>query len=191
MNDHHPNHCNQPAYPPVGMDFGRRGNERQHRNRHFRESADPCLPTRRGLLALLASIGCMTAGMATPAWAQANPAWAAIKARARGQTVYFNAWGGSEAINRYIQWAASEVQQRHGVRLEHVKISDAADMVKRVRAEKAAGKTRGSVDLVWINGENFLTMKREGLLFGPFAESLPGYSLVDVEGKPTTRLDFS
>jgi putative thiamine transport system substrate-binding protein len=105
--------------------------------------------------------------------------------------VYFNAWGGSEAINRYIQWVAGEVQQRYGVRLEHVKISDAADMVKRVRAEKAAGKTRGSVDLVWINGENFLTMKREGLLFGPFAEGLPGYGLVDVQGKPTTRLDFS
>ena len=64
-------------------------------------------------------------------------------------------------------------------------------MVKGGRAEKAAGKPRGSVDLVWINGENFLTMKREGLLFGPFAESLPGYSLVDVQGKPTTRLDFS
>jgi putative thiamine transport system substrate-binding protein len=133
----------------------------------------------------------MAAGLSAPAWAQTTAAWAAIEARARGQTVYFNAWGGSEAINRYIQWVTGEVQQRHGVRLEHVKISDAADMVKRVRAEKAAGKTRGSVDLVWINGENFLTMKRESLLFGPFAEGLPGYSLVDVLGKPTTRLDFS
>jgi putative thiamine transport system substrate-binding protein len=154
----------------------------------FRESGDPCLPTRRGALALLAA---MAAGLAAPAWAQTGAAWSAIEARARGQTVYFNAWGGSEAINRYIQWVGAQVQQRHGVRLEHVKISDAADMVKRVRAEKAAGKTRGSVDLVWINGENFLTMKREGLLFGPFAESLPGYGLVDVQGKPTTRLDFS
>ena len=43
----------------------------------------------------------------------------------------------------------------------------------------------------WINGENFLTMKREGLLFGPFAESLPNFALVDVVGKPTTRIDFS
>jgi putative thiamine transport system substrate-binding protein len=35
-------------------------------------------------------------------------------------------------------------------------------------------------------------MKREGLLFGPFAESLPNSAgLVDVQGKPTTRLDFS
>jgi putative thiamine transport system substrate-binding protein len=65
--------------------------------------------------------------------------------------------------------------------------------VKRVRSEKAAGKlSGGTVDAVWINGENFLTMKREGLLFGPFAESLPGFQYVDtVIGKPTTRMDFS
>jgi putative thiamine transport system substrate-binding protein len=123
--------------------------------------------------------------------ALAESAWAAIENRAKGQTVYFNAWGGSETINAYIQWAAAEVQKRHGVAVQHVKITDAADMVKRVRNEKAAGKTNGSVDLVWINGENFLTMKREGLLFGPFAESLPSYAKVDTQGKPTTRLDFA
>ena len=191
MNHHHPDHRDHPTYPAVGLDCGLSEYESQNSNRPTRESGEPYQPARRSLLALLASIGCMTAGMVAPTWAQSSAAWAAIEARARGQTVYFNAWGGSEAINRYLQWVAGEVQQRHGVRLEHVMISDAADMVKRVRAEKAAGKTRGSVDLVWINGENFLIMKREGLLFGPFAEGLPGYSLVDVEGKPTTRLDFS
>ncbi|HPW83466.1 MAG TPA: ABC transporter substrate-binding protein, partial [Rhodoferax sp.] len=111
--------------------------------------------------------------MSFPPAALAEPAWTAIENRAKGQTVYFNAWGGAETINAYIQWAAAEVQKRYGVTVQHVKITDAADMVKRVRNEKAAGKTQGSVDLVWINGENFLTMKREGLLFGPFAESLP------------------
>ncbi len=76
--------------------------------------------------------------------------------------------------------------------LEHVKITDTAEAVKRVRKEKQAGRaTGGSVDMVWINGENFLTMKREGLLFGPFAEQLPSYRWVDTEGKPTTRTDFS
>jgi putative thiamine transport system substrate-binding protein len=173
---------------PISLDSRFRGNDSQESTRHPRAGSDPCLPTRRAALALLTA---MAVGLGAPAWAQTTAAWAAVEARARGQTVYFNAWGGSEAINRYIQWVAGEVQQRHGVRLEHVKISDAADMVKRVRAEKAAGKSRGSVDLVWINGENFLTMKREGLLFGPFAEGLPGYALVDVQGKPTTRLDFS
>ena len=141
--------------------------------------------SRRHLLALTGT------AIAFPAFAQSSPAWSSIEAKAKGQTVYFNAWGGSETINAYIQWAAGEAQKRFGVTVQHVKIADAPDMIKRVRNEKAAGKTNGSVDLVWINGENFLTMKREGLLFGPFAESLPSYAKVDVQGKPTTRLDFA
>ncbi len=118
--------------------------------------------------------------------------WARIQTAARGQTVYFNAWAGSERINAYLQWAAAQLAQRSGVKLEHVKVSETAEVVKRVRAEKAAGRhSDGSADLLWINGENFLTMKREGLLFGPWSEALPNYALVDTVGKPTTRVDFS
>ncbi|MDT8992477.1 ABC transporter substrate-binding protein [Curvibacter sp. APW13] len=145
-------------------------------------------PTRRHWLQLTT-----VSAVSLPFWpaAQAETAWAAIEKRARGQTVYFNAWAGSPAINAYIQWASAQAKERYGVQVEHVKISDAADTVRRVRNEKAAGKTRGSVDLVWINGENFLAMKREQLLFGPFAEQLPHFALVDTQGKPTTRLDFA
>jgi putative thiamine transport system substrate-binding protein len=114
-----------------------------------------------------------------------------LEKQARGQTVFFNAWAGSDTINAYIRWAGQQVQQRYGVRLEHVKISDASDVVKRVRGEQQMGKAEGTVDLVWINGENFLAMKREGLLYGPFTEQLPHYALVDVRGKPTTMLDFA
>jgi putative thiamine transport system substrate-binding protein len=118
--------------------------------------------------------------------------WGRIERAARGQTVYFNAWAGSEHINAYLQWAGSEVDTRFGVKLEHVKISDTAEVVQRVRAEQQAGRSGdGSVDTVWINGENFLAMKRESLLFGPFAADLPGYAAVDTTGKPTTRIDFS
>ena len=149
----------------------------QHIRSHY-------LSRRQTLAALISTV-------AVPAWAQSGSAWQAIESRARGQTVYFNAWAGSERINAYLQWAAGELQRNHGVTLEHVKITDTAEVVKRVRAEKAAGKADGSVDLVWINGENFLAMKREALLFGPFAESLPSFQYVDVAGKPTTRIDFS
>lgn len=118
--------------------------------------------------------------------------WMATVAKAKGQTVVFNAWGGSDRINAYLQWVAQELQMQWGVKLEHIKVTDTADVVKRVRNEKLAGRSQdGSVDLVWINGENFLAMKREALLFGPFAEGLPNFKLVDVEGKPTTRLDFA
>lgn len=151
------------------------------------------LYTRRHALGLL---GAASASLALPAFAQASSAaanWADIERAARGQTVYFNAWAGSERINAYLQWATAQLAAQYGVKLEHVKIADTADVVKRVRAEKAAGRkdTEGTVDLVWINGENFAQMKREGLLFGPFAERLPHFQYVDLAGKPTTRFDAS
>ncbi len=146
---------------------------------------------RRLLIATTAALALPAARAQTAPGARAG--WPAIEQAARGQTVYWNAWGGSEQINAYIQWVAQLVQARHGIRLQHVKVSDTADVVRRVRAEKAAGRGvgEGTVDLVWINGENFATMKREGLLFGPFAEQLPNFRWVDVEGKPTVRNDFS
>ena len=122
----------------------------------------------------------------------AQSSWADIEKKARGQTVVFNAWGGSERINAYLAWAGEQVQRDFGIKLEHVKLTDTVEAVKRVRNEKAAGRNAdGSVDLVWINGENFLAMKREAMLFGPWAESLPSFKFVDVEGKPTTRIDFA
>jgi len=117
--------------------------------------------------------------------------WAALEAQAKGQTVYFNAWAGSEPINTYIAWVAEQVKARYGVTLEHVKIADAAEVVRRVRDEVKAGKAEGSADLVWINGENFRAMKAEKLLFGPFADELPNFKYVDTEGKPTTLVDFA
>lgn len=133
-----------------------------------------------------------TALLASAPLAFAQSGWADIERKARGQTVVMNAWGGSERINAYLAWAGEEVQKQFGVKLEHVKVTDTADVVKRVRNEKAAGRNAdGSVDLVWINGENFLAMKREAMLFGPWAESLPSFKFVDVEGKPTTRIDFA
>ena len=139
---------------------------------------------RRRCLAAAALLATRVARAATPAWSETVE-------QARGQTVYFDAWAGSERINAYLEWAAGELARTRGVRLEHVKIADTAEAVQRLRAEKAAGRAAGSLDMVWINGENFYRAKREGLLFGPFAERLPSYAYVDTTGKPTTRIDFS
>jgi putative thiamine transport system substrate-binding protein len=117
--------------------------------------------------------------------------WTALVAEAKGQTVFFNAWAGSEAINAYIAWAGEQVKTRFGITLNHVKITDAAELVRRVRDEVKAGAAQGSADLVWINGENFRAMKADKLLFGPFATTLPNFKYVDVEGKPTTLVDFA
>lgn len=117
-------------------------------------------------------------------------AWQDIEAQARGQTVYFNAWGGDQSTNAYIEWVAKQVKARSGITLQHVKITDTAEAVQRIEAEKRAGRdSDGSVDLLWVNGENFQRLKKAGLLYGPWAEQLPNWQYVDTR-KPV-RQDFS
>jgi putative thiamine transport system substrate-binding protein len=133
----------------------------------------------------LASIG--------PAMATDAANWDQVLAEARGETVYFNAWGGSATINAYIQWAGDMVKARYGVTVVQVKLGDTAKAVASVLAEKTAGRNQhGSVDLIWINGENFAAMKRLNLLFSPgWATKLPNWDLVDQENQPTTTTDFT
>ena len=147
---------------------------------------------RRDATRLLASL-VLLPGLPLRAWAQSDPdAWQDVLDQARGQTVYFHAWGGDPKINAFITWLGEQAQARHGVALEQVKLAATADAVARVLAEKEAGQTSGgAVDLIWINGENFAAMKSRGLLFGPFAESLPNWPLVDTKGKPATVTDFT
>lgn len=129
-----------------------------------------------------------------PAFAQAqtDPSdWAAVLESAKGQTVYWNAWGGSTTTNDFIAWVGKRVEEDFGVTLEHVKLTDTADAVTRVISEKEAGKdTGGAIDLIWINGANFASMKEAGLLYGPFAEQLPNWAFVDTIGK-TVQTDFT
>ncbi|MEM6712391.1 MAG: ABC transporter substrate-binding protein [Pseudomonadota bacterium] len=115
---------------------------------------------------------------------------------ARGQQVFFHAWSGDPTINAYIDWAAEEIEARFGIDVEHVRVTDTADVVGIVLAETAAGRAAGgSVDLVWINGENFITLKDAGLLYAPdgegWANRLPSWDLVDVEGNPSLTTDFT
>jgi putative thiamine transport system substrate-binding protein len=118
--------------------------------------------------------------------------WDDTVTAARGKTVYWNAWAGDPRINDYIGWVGGQVRERYGIDLRHVKVTDTADVVSRVLAEKAAGKDRGgSVDLVWVNGENFAAMKENRLLYGPFVDRLPNAKLIDTQGKPTTTVDFT
>jgi putative thiamine transport system substrate-binding protein len=74
--------------------------------------------------------------------------WKHILEQASGQRLYFYAWGGSLAINDYIQWAAEQVSRQFGVSVTHVKTQDTADVVRQVRSEVAASKQDGSVDLM-------------------------------------------
>jgi putative thiamine transport system substrate-binding protein len=147
----------------------------------------------RAVAAFIAALT-LAAGLATAmtAAARAESGWPEVVAEAEGQEVFWNAWGGDERINAYIAWVGERVAADYGVTLRHVKLADTAEAVARVLAEKAAGKDEGgSIDLIWINGENFAAMKENGLLYGPITDRLPNFDLVDVAGKPTTLVDFT
>ncbi|MEZ5771014.1 MAG: ABC transporter substrate-binding protein [Defluviimonas denitrificans] len=130
----------------------------------------------------------VTLGAASPALAD----WQATLDAARGQTVYWNAWGGDERTNAFIAWVGEETGRLYGVNVEQVKLTDTAEAVTRVIAEKAAGNdTDGSVDLIWINGPNFLAMKEQGLLTGPFVADLPNARFVDLSPDAPAAVDFT
>lgn len=154
----------------------------------FRHSSRPV--SKRLVGALL--VACCLAAV-LPAHADVEKRqWDSVETQASGQTVYFNAWGGDVAINRYIRWAGERIYDEHGVRLVHVKVTDIAEAVSRIMAERGAGRDRnGSVDLLWINGENFAALKGAGLLWGPWTERLPNAQLLDWQGNPTTRVDVT
>ena len=129
-----------------------------------------------------------TLGAASPALAD----WQATLDAARGQTVFWNAWGGDERTNAFIAWVGEETGRLYGVNVEQVKLTDTAEAVTRVIAERAAGNdTDGSVDLIWINGPNFLAMKEQGLLTGPFVADLPNARFVDLSPDAPAAVDFT
>jgi putative thiamine transport system substrate-binding protein len=152
---------------------------------HFAQARSALL--RGAALWLLAFSSVVFAQAAAPA-----ASWDQVVAKARGQTVHWNAWAGDERTNAFIAWVGEQVKTRYGVTINHVRLKDTSEAVTRVIAEKAAGReTDGTVDLIWINGPNFLSLKTQKLLYGPFVEGLPNFKYVDTVNKRSNVIDFT
>ncbi|MDJ0783944.1 MAG: ABC transporter substrate-binding protein [Desulfosarcinaceae bacterium] len=148
----------------------------------------PRRPTRYPCLQILILLFLLIPLFTTPSLADN---WQKTLAAAKGQTVDWFMWGGSPAVNAYVNgYVADALAARYDVKLRQVPVKDIAEIVSKLLVEKQAGKNRdGKVDLMWINGENFRTCKRHGLLHGPFAHQLPNLKYVDTE-KPAVKNDF-
>lgn len=117
--------------------------------------------------------------------------WEETVNTARGQTVDWYMWGGFPAVNQYVNgYLATELKKEFDITLRQVPVKDIAEVISKLVVEKQAGKdSGGSVDLMWINGENFRTCKQQELLYGPFADKLPNQRFVDWSN-PTVKNDF-
>jgi putative spermidine/putrescine transport system substrate-binding protein len=116
--------------------------------------------------------------------------WESVVAAARGQTVNWYVWGGSESLNRFVdEFYGRPLQERYDITLNRVPLADTVDAVNQVLSEKEAGVDPGAVDIIWINGENFLSLKQADMLYADWSRRLPNAALVNWEN-PAIYLDF-
>ena len=140
-----------------------------------------------GALAILHAAGCRAPAMASAAELAALP-WDSVLARASGTTVTWRMWRGDPSINAFVDdWVAPRVKERFGVTLTAVE-GQGPEIVNQLVLEREADAP-GSADLVWINGETFGNLRREGLLDGPWAGALPNARYVD-STSPIVMRDF-
>ena len=92
---------------------------------------------------------------------------------AKGSTVTFYGWGGSEQTNNWVDhYLAQKVKKDYGITLKRVGMN-IDEILNNLQNSITANEKKGNIDIIWINGENFYTAYNNKLLFGPFTEKLP------------------
>ena len=140
--------------------------------------------------AMLLCVGC---GKKADQAAQADlsdASWDEIVEAAKGTTVTFYGWGGDENRNNWLNTTvADHVKEKYDITLEVVGMN-IDDILAKLSGEKQADSSKGSIDMIWINGENFYSAKDNGLLYGPFTDQLPNMEkYIDLDD-PETLNDF-
>jgi len=116
--------------------------------------------------------------------------WDSVLVAAKGQTVNWYIWGGSDSINAFVDnFYGKALKERYDITLKRVPLADTVDAVNQVLSEKQAGADPGAVDLIWINGENFFTLKQANLLYPDWAQKLPNSQYVNWDN-PAINRDF-
>lgn len=116
--------------------------------------------------------------------------WDAVLKTSKGTTVTFYGWGGNELTNKWVDdYLAKAVKDKYDITLKRVPMN-IDDILNKLLAEKQAGSKEGSIDIVWINGENFYNAKKADLLYGPFSDNLPNFKEKVDKSSPEVTHDF-
>ncbi|MEP5731079.1 MAG: ABC transporter substrate-binding protein [Sulfitobacter sp.] len=117
--------------------------------------------------------------------------WDQVVETAKGGEVNWFLWGGSDNINQYVtEYIGGRLKDDYDITLNRVGLSDTVEAVNIVLGEKESGVTdAGSVDMIWINGENFRTMKQGGLAYCGYTDVLPNNAFVNWDN-PAIANDF-
>ncbi|MCC3865891.1 ABC transporter substrate-binding protein [Terrisporobacter petrolearius] len=99
--------------------------------------------------------------------------WEEVLEKAKGSTVTFYGWGGDEELNAWLDNVfAPKMKEKYDIKMERVPM-DIDQVLSQLSGEIQAGEEDGSIDMIWINGENFKSAKENNMLYGPFLEKLP------------------
>ena len=137
--------------------------------------------------ALLVS-ACSAPAAESPAASPDRP-WDEVLAEAQGQTVDLWMYGGDDRGNAYVDDVLAPAAADLGVTLRRVPVADTKDAMRRLLAERAAGDDDGSVDLVWVNGDNFATGQEAGAWLCGWSDDLPNMQYVSSKD-PLVGEDF-
>lgn len=103
-----------------------------------------------------------------------NSDWETIIGEGKSTEINFYMWSGDSQINRYVdEWVAGKMKGKYDIKVNRIPIVDIKDTINKLAVEKKAKKKNGSIDLIWINGENFKIAKKNKLLWGDFSSKLP------------------
>ena len=114
-----------------------------------------------------------------------------LKEEAKGSTVTFYGWGGDEKLNAWLDDVfAPAMKEKYDITMERVPM-DIEQVLSQLSGEIEAGTEDGSIDMIWINGENFQSAKENNMLYGPFVDKLPNFEeYIDTESEDVT-MDFA
>ena len=116
--------------------------------------------------------------------------WGAVLAQAKGQTVNWYMYGGDDTVNTFVTGHVTDRLRALGVTVNQVKVTDTADAINKVLGEKQAGRAAGgSVDAIWVNGENFATGVQADLWYCGWDTKIPSAKYVDFTD-PAVANDF-
>ena len=110
-----------------------------------------------------------------------NKSWDQIVETAKGGEVNWFLWGGADHINQYVtEYVGGVLKDQYDIKLNRVPLTDTAAAVNTVLSEKESGvNDKGTVDMIWINGENFKTMKQGDMAWCGYLDKLPNNKLVN------------
>lgn len=122
----------------------------------------------------------------------------ALVEQAKGTEVSFYGWGGDEDLNNWLDsYYAPLMKEKYDITIKRVPMG-IEDILSQLTGELQAGERKaknindasGTIDMVWINGENFATASENQMLLDYYAWKAPNLEKYMTKDSDKVNFDF-